>query len=67
MILTHGIALYDELNSFANYGPMYRRINKCYIGRGPGGALDALVEIRGSGKDIPKYAMVRADLISLSY
>ena len=45
---------YDKLNSFANYGPMYRRIQKCFVAAGPRGAMDALVEVRGSSDDIAK-------------
>lgn len=50
-------AIYTEMASFAQFGPMYRRIRRCYMGIGTDGANEALVEIRGSGKDIPKYAV----------
>ena len=47
-------AFYTELASFANYGPMYRRIQKYYLAAGSGGAMDALVQIRGDDMDITK-------------
>ena len=45
---------YSKLSSFANYGPMYRRIRQCYLGTGPGGAVEALTELNGRTADIPK-------------
>ena len=45
---------YNELEAFANYGPIYRRIQKCYLSTGTDGSVNALLEIRGNGKDIPK-------------
>lgn len=48
------IGFYDELSSFANYGPMYRRLRKFWVTTNPGGAMDALGEIRGAGNDIPR-------------
>ncbi|KAI0749982.1 hypothetical protein C8Q80DRAFT_660233 [Daedaleopsis nitida] len=50
---------YAELSSFANYGPMYRRIRRCYMGRGVAGAVEALAEIRGGDKDIPNCSDYR--------
>ena len=47
-------AFYTELSSFANYGPMYRRVQEYWLSVGEGGAMDALVEIRGNDTDIPK-------------
>ena len=47
-------AFYTELSSFANYGPMYRRVQRYWLSVREGGAMDALVEIRGSDTDIPK-------------
>ena len=45
---------YNELEAFANYGPMYRRIQKCYLSLGSRGSVSALVEVRANGKYIPK-------------
>ena len=47
-------AFYTELSSFANYGSMYRRIQKYYLAAGPGGSMEALVQIRANDTDIPK-------------
>ncbi|KZT66436.1 hypothetical protein DAEQUDRAFT_739999 [Daedalea quercina L-15889] len=41
---------YDQLASFANYGPVYRRVLSCYHGIASG-IDEYLVEIRGAGDD----------------
>ncbi|KAH9933653.1 ketoacyl-synt-domain-containing protein [Epithele typhae] len=50
---------YSDITSFANYGPMYRRIKKCYLAVRPGGAVDALAELKGNAPDIPNCADYR--------
>ena len=47
---------YSELESFANYGPMYRRIQKCYLAAGTFG-VDVLTEVHAWDEDIPKYSI----------
>lgn len=44
---------YDQLNSFAQYGPTYRRLLSCYHGMASG-SEEYLVEIRGEDGDLEK-------------
>ena len=54
MLMGRLSGFYEKLSSFANYGSMYRRIQKCFVETGPRGAVEALVQVRGKGDDIPK-------------
>ena len=47
-------SFYSHLDSFANYGPTYRRVLSCYQGLGSAGREEFLVEIRGAGDDLDK-------------
>lgn len=45
---------YSHLDSFANYGPTYRRVLECYQGLDTNGNEELLIEIRGTGDDLDK-------------
>lgn len=45
------------MSSFANFGPMYRRIKSCHIARDSNGWVEALTEVRAADSDIPKCAL----------
>lgn len=49
------LGFYDRMTTFAQFGPMYRRIRACYINRGAYGTVEALTEVRAAEADIPKY------------
>ncbi|KAJ7865588.1 hypothetical protein B0H14DRAFT_3133338 [Mycena olivaceomarginata] len=44
---------YETLNSFAQYGPQYRRVSSCYLGNN-----EALVEVRGGAADLTDSSLV---------
>lgn len=48
---------YERMGSFAQFGPMYRRIQTCHVARGPNGAVEVLTQVRGADSDIPKYVL----------
>ena len=52
------------MGSFAQFGPMYRRIQACSVARGPNGVVEVLTEVRGPDGDIPKYVVVQPDFLS---
>ena len=47
---------YSGLAYFAQYGPMYRRIQQCHYAVRNDGVVEALVEVRARHRDIMKYA-----------
>ena len=64
---------YEGMGSFAQFGPMYRRIQACHVARGPNGHVEVLTKVRGADTDIPKCVWywlsdtcMVADIISLS-
>ena len=42
------------MGSFAQFGPMYRRIQACHVARGPNGHVEVLTKVRGADTDLPK-------------
>ncbi|KAJ7865579.1 hypothetical protein B0H14DRAFT_2347885, partial [Mycena olivaceomarginata] len=44
---------YETLNSFAQYGPQYRRVSSCHLGNN-----EALVEVRGGAADLTDSSLV---------
>ena len=47
-------SFYNHLDSFANYGPTYRRVLSCYQGLDTAGREELLIEIRGAEDDLDK-------------
>ena len=47
-------SFYTHLDSFANYGPTYRRVLSCYQGLDITGREELLIESRGAGDDLDK-------------
>lgn len=43
---------YDRLETFAKYGPSFRRVLACYHGIDDFGKEELLVEVRGAGDDL---------------
>ena len=43
------------MSSFAQFGPMYRRVQSCHIARDSQGAVEVLTEVRAAAGDLPKY------------
>ena len=65
---------YEGMGSFAQFGPMYRRIQACHVTRGPNGHVEVLTEVRGADTDIPKCVSTGlvnlrmiTDVVSLSF
>ncbi|TBU55410.1 polyketide synthase [Dichomitus squalens] len=50
---------YQQMGSFAQFGPMYRRIQTCHVSRGPNGSVEVLTQVRGADDDIPTIADYR--------
>ncbi|KAI1798467.1 polyketide synthase [Ganoderma leucocontextum] len=50
---------YERMGSFAQFGPMYRRIQTCHVARGPNGTVEVLTQVRGADTDIPNLADYR--------
>ncbi|KAM5543754.1 hypothetical protein V8D89_002371 [Ganoderma adspersum] len=50
---------YERMGSFAQFGPMYRRIQTCHVVRGPNGSVEVLTQVRGADSDIPNLADYR--------
>ncbi|KAH9934268.1 putative polyketide synthase [Fomitopsis serialis] len=50
---------YEHLDSFANYGPTYRRVLSCYHGIDASGLEELLIEIRGAGDDLENLSEYR--------
>ncbi len=48
------LGFYERMSSFAQFGPMYRRIQTCHVARGANGAVEVLTQVRGADSDIPK-------------
>ncbi|KAI0749993.1 ketoacyl-synt-domain-containing protein [Daedaleopsis nitida] len=47
---------YSELSHFAQYGPMYRRVQEVHIAIREEGAVEALVRVRARDTDIPNLS-----------
>ncbi|KAI0737718.1 hypothetical protein C8Q80DRAFT_1222755 [Daedaleopsis nitida] len=50
---------YEQIRSFAQFGPMYRRIRQCHVVNGEHGAVEVLTEVDASGDDIPNFTGYR--------
>ena len=48
-------AFYQQMDSFAQFGPTYRRIEECYVLRGSQAGLTVLTKIRAADVDLSKY------------
>lgn len=44
---------YNHLETFAQYGPTYRRVLSCYHGIDFSGKEELLIEVRGAADDLP--------------
>ncbi|KAI1783602.1 ketoacyl-synt-domain-containing protein [Ganoderma leucocontextum] len=50
---------YATMSYFAQYGPTYRRIQRCHTYTGAGGKIEALTEVRGDDGDLPNLSDYR--------